>query len=353
MNRRRAVSLLGLGMGMGTFLFLIGGCSRPAPVEARESEGDGAIAVRMAPVEHGPYTRHLRVAGVVHRKSEVNLAFLVGGIVTKVTVHEGDRVRKGQVLATLDPTAVDARRTEAVEGARKAERDLARVRVLHASGAVPAIELENAQTNVALARAAARGAQFHARHATLVAPEAGVVDQRHVDVGEVVAPGSPAFHVSGSSQGAVVRAPYASRDVVRMRVGDPARVVLDVAPEAPLVARVSQIAAAASPGTGGYEVELALAEPPPYLLSGLTAKVETEQLEPASAVVPVGALLDGDALQASAYVVEAGKAKRVPVTIRSIAGDRAVLASGLEHQELVVKAGISDLRDGAPVRVLP
>lgn len=319
---------------------------------------EAAAAVRLARATAGPVARPVRGTGVVRSKSGADLSFKVGGVVAAVLVDEGAAVKRGQVLARLDPTEVNAANRQARGAAIKAERDLARVKRLYASGAVAVAEQDNAETALDLARASAAAAAFNAKRATVVAPYDGRVDRRMIEPGEIAAPGRPVLHVSGRAKGAVVRLGVGDRDVLRVHEGDAARVVVDAKPDAPIAGRVSQIATIATPGAGTFDVEVKLDEAPDFLREGLTAKVEIAHDEPAAAVVPIGAIAFGRDGGASVFVVDRaapdrGRARRVPVTVAFLADDRAALASapfgaGAE----VVEAGASGLDDGAAVRIV-
>jgi RND family efflux transporter MFP subunit len=299
---------------------------------------------------------------MVRLKSEVDLSFKVGGVVTAVLVEEGAAVKKGQLLARLDPTEVDAALRQAKDGQAKADRDLERVRRLHASGALPVVELQNAETGASLARASVDAAGFNAQRAAIFAPDDGRIERRLVEPGEIAAPGRPAFHVSGRSKGAIVRLGLTDRDVLRVREGDIARVVLDARPELQLTAKVTQIAGMASPGSGTFDVEVRLDALPEGLLSGLTAKVEIHHDEAVAAVVSIGALVDGRGDRAAVFVVDGDRARKVPVRVAFLLGDRAALASsgesagaagiaGLAAETRVIEAGAAQLEDGARIRI--
>jgi multidrug efflux system membrane fusion protein len=315
---------------------------------AREA---AAVAVRLSEVERGPVPRPVHAAGLLGDGSAVTLSFKVGGVVTRVLVREGERVRRGQLLAAIDPTELEAGLSQADRAVEKAERDLARLRLLHETQSAPLADLQNAETGLSVARASAQAAAFNARHAAVLAPEDGVVDRRMVEVGEVVGPGRPAFQISTSRQRARVRVALVDRDVLDVKLGDAASVVFDARPAQPFAAHVSEIAGTASPGTGTFAVELTLDEAPAGLPAGLTAKVEIARVE-AAASVPLSALVDGEGRSAAVFVLDGKHARRVPVALSFLAGDRAVLASGLEHAEAVIDQGAAQLADGALVQVV-
>jgi len=332
---------------------LSAGCGRAA--HASPAEDEGVVLVRLAPVAPGPVERPIRAGGVVAAKNEWDLAFKVGGVLSAVRVDEGAPVRAGQVVAELDTTELLAGVSQAREGLAKARRDAERATLLAAAEVAPRVAAEDARTGVALAEAALAAAEFNLRHARLVAPDDGWVDRRMAEPGEVVAPGRPVLHLSGKRRGFVVRVAVAERDVLELVRGAPATVTLDARPGVALPGRVTEIGHAASRGTGTWQLEIAVdpSRAGVPLLAGLTAKVQIPRSVPAAGAVPLAAVVAGDGATGAVFAVEDGRARRVPVSIAFLDGDRAVLAAGVEHLEAVVTDGASRLSNGARVRVAP
>jgi hypothetical protein len=138
----------------------------------------------------------------------------------------------------------------------------------------------------------------------------------------------------------------------------PATVTLDARPDRPRAATVAEVSRAAGRGTGTYQVELSVdpagldAPLAATLPSGLTAKVEIARRVPAAGAVPLSAVVDGDGERGAVFRVEGGVARRVPVRIAFLRGDRAVLAGGVEGIAEVVAEGAARLSDGAAVQVV-
>lgn len=333
---------------------LASGCGRHAHAAPAAAE-DGSVLVSVAPVDPGPVERPIRAAGLVVAKSEWDLAFKVGGVLARVTVDEGAAVHAGQLLAELDATELAAAVAQAREGLAKARRDSERAARLVAAEAAPRVAAEDARTGVAVAEAALAAAEFNLRHARLVAPDEGWVDRRSAEPGEVVAPGRTVLHLSGKGRGFVVRASLPERDVLELARGAAATVTLDARPAVVLPGRVTEIGHAAARGTGTWQVEVSVEPGPsgPPLLAGLTAKVQIARSVPAAGAVPLAAVVDGDGARGAVFAVESGRARKVPVTIAFLDGDRAVLAGGVEDVTAVVTDGAARLTDGARVRVAP
>jgi RND family efflux transporter MFP subunit len=343
---------------------LLSGCApdaRAAASSLASAPGDRhaeatapAVPVRLAPVEPGPIAYPIRAAGVVATKDGWDLSFKVGGLLARVEVRDGERVVRGQVLARLDATELAAGVLQAREGLEKARRDAARVAWLVANETAPRTAADDTRTAQAIAEAQLAAAEFNLRHATLVARDDGWVDRRLAEPGEVVAPGRAVLRVSGVGRGFVVRASLPEHDVLGLRPGTPATVALDADPARPLAGHVTEIGRTAARGTGTYEVEVALDEARARSLpSGLTAKVEIARTVPAQGAVPLAAVVDGDGEAGAVFVVAQGVARRVPVRIALLEGERAILAAGAAGIDRVVTDGAPRLADGTRVEIVP
>jgi RND family efflux transporter MFP subunit len=327
-----------------------GGCARTAAAPAAPEE---VVAVRTVAVDRSPASRTVRAAGTVAARDAWTLAFAGGGVVGEVLVREGQPVRRGQLLASLDTTPLAAQARQAHEALAKASRDRDRIRSLAAQEAAPATAAQDAETGLEVAAAAARAADFALARARLVARDDGWVDRRLVEPGEVVGPGQPVLSVSGRGGGFVVRAGLADRDVLGLPLGTQAGVVLDARPGERLAGTVTEIARSPSPATGTWEIEVRLHRAPADLLAGLTARVEIARPVAAAGSVPLAAVLEGDGAGGVVFTVDGARARRVPVRIAFLQGDVAVLSSGLDGVQAVVVDGASRLADGVPVRVAP
>ncbi|MEM1055692.1 MAG: efflux RND transporter periplasmic adaptor subunit [Bacteroidota bacterium] len=386
-----------------------------------------AQLVEIADVTSQSRVLSARTSGRIARKTEVPLSFKVGGIVANVYVDEGEPVRRGQILARLDLTEVDARVAQAqrralqadqgtaaarqsvaearqqqasAEGALEAARaaaenaraDLARAETLFADSIATQAQVEDARTGLAVAEASVRqaeagvraasegiaraeagvaGAQagagaaragvseaaFNRRYAVVRAPADGVVLRRSIEAGQLVSPGQPAFVVTDESDGWVVRLGLPDRDAVRARLGDAAVVRTDAFPGVPFRATVAEVAQAADPITGTFEVELAVSDPEGRLRSGLVARVELDAgAAEGVRVVPATALAEGDGDRGVVFVVEGDSvlvARRREVRLLRLSGSEALISDGLTSGDRVVTAGATRLADGDTVRVAP
>ena len=313
-----------------------------------------AAPVRVAVVETAPATETLRAIGVVAPADEVRLGFKIGGVVRAIHVEQGDRVRKGQLLAVLDDDEVAATVAQARALDDKARRDLARGDALLADEVATREQVEDLATAQSVAAAGLRTALFNARHARIEAPADGVVLRRLAEPDELVAAGQPVLVVGNTGGGWIVRAALADRDVVRIETGRSAEVTLDAFPGRRFTATVTEIAAAADPQTGTYEMKLAVDTQGARFVQGLVAKVVVSDPGADSvAVVPITALLEADGSEATVFVVAGGGvARRVAIRTGRLLGERVEVLAGLAPGDRVVTEGAAWLDDRDTVRVL-
>jgi len=335
---------------------LLAGCGGGASSPEAPAQHD-ATPVRTSPVQMVTIAREVRAVGILAPRDEIRLAFKVGGVLDRVDVDVGDRVREGQVLAVLKRVEIDAAVSQAAEGVEKARRDLERARQLRVDEVATEEQVEDLTTAYSVARSNLQAAQFNARFARIEAPADGVVQQRLAKADELMQGGQTVLVIGSTDAGWVVRAALADRDVVRANIGDAAIVTFDAFPGREFAGRVARVASSADPQTGTFEVEIEVAPGGDRFARGLVAKValtltalagDTEQ-----AVVPLTAIVEANGASATVYVHDAaaGVARRRQVTVGSIDGERVIVVAGLAAGEQVITDGAAWLTDGRAVRV--
>ena len=205
------------------------------------AERNAGTPVRAALATLGPASPLIEANGLVGAAEEMRLSFKTGGIIRRIPVQEGSRVRRGDLLAELELTEVNAQVEQARQAAEKAERDLDRGERLHADQVISLEALQNLRTQAAVARAARDAARFNLGYSSIRAPSDGVVLRTLFEERELVPPGQPVVILGSSARGHVVRLSLADRDIVQLRLGDPARVTLDAYPGRELKGVVSEV----------------------------------------------------------------------------------------------------------------
>jgi RND family efflux transporter MFP subunit len=334
-------------------VLLLAGCGAEATPPTPSAATAPPVQVAAATARTAPIP--IRASGRLASKAEIQLAFKIDGVVERIRVDEGDRVRRGEELARLNLAEISAQVMEAESALEKARRDLDRTRRLHRDSVATLEQLQDARTAVDVAAARLQSARFNRQYAVIEAPEAGRILRRRAEEGEYVGPGRPVLTLGAVGRGWVVRAGLPAADIVRVAPGDSARVVFDAHPGRPVAARVTEIADAATPRTGTYEVELSLSAPEVALKSGFVGRVVLHPSgDPASVEIPAAALVAGTGQRGWVYRYDptTQTVRRQPITVRRLLDRTVLVADGLSPGDSVVVRGAQRLADGDSVRVV-
>lgn len=322
---------------------------------APPAEDAALIPVRVTTPRLRTTEPEIVLTGILGAKEEVPLGFKIGGVVNTIAADVGDRVREGQLLAALSLTEIEAQVSAAREGRDKARRDLTRAEALHADSVATLSQLEDARTGLEVAEAQLRAAEFNRRYAEVRAPAAGVILRRQVESGQLVGPGTPVFVLRVERTGLVLRAGASDREAVRISDGMRAIVTFDAFAGDSFAGRVQQVAVAASPLTGTYEVEVSVDPASRPLVSGLIGRARvTPPTDRPVTTIPTESLLEVDGAWATVFVLtaEGERVARRRVQVLWLDGTMAAVRGGVDSTSRVVTAGATRLTDGARVRLV-
>lgn len=316
----------------------------------------GVIPVKITAVTRQELSIPINTSGRLYPKAMVKLSFKVGGIIGELHVDEGDTVKKGKLLASLDLSEINARYSQAKNAWLKAQRDLQRVKNLYNDRAATLEQLQNVETAFQVAESNLKIAKFNLVHSYIKAPTNGEVLKRMAEEGEMIGIGLPVFLFGSTEDQWVIKAGISERDIVRIRLKDEALVQFDAHPGKQFAAAVTEVSHALDPASGTYEVELALSDTSDEglrLAAGFVGKVK---IEPSARetyfVIPVDSIVEGEGNYGIVFTIREDKAVKVNIEVAHIFPETAAVRSGLEDIQTVVTAGAAYLRDGSSVRVI-
>jgi RND family efflux transporter MFP subunit len=300
--------------------------------------------------------------GTVRAAETSQIAAQVMGIVMTVNVHEGDSVRPGQTLATIDSSMARAALQRAEAGlaasqhelmAAETERSLTestfkRYDTLYQRKSVSPQEhdemkaryqssmarAEAAQASAREAKAAVSLAQTNVGYTRLRAPFAGIITERKVDSGSLVTPGSPVLTVEAAGHYRL-ETTIDETNVRFVDIGDPVSVALDARPGERFAGKVTRIVPAADPNTRTFLVKIELPSDS-NLRSGLFGRAYLSRGERDALMVPRNAVVDRGMLKAVYVVGPDQTASLRYVSVGDVMGDRLEVLSGLNLNETIV-----------------
>ncbi len=319
-----------------------------------EADSPAAVAVTVEQVKYERRSQPIRNSGRVSHKREMRLSFKTGGLIQQISVEEGDAVNRGQILATLDLEEINARQQRAAANYEKAAADLERFSKLYDDALVSLQVRQNAQTASDTAAAELQIVNFNRKLSVIRAPADGRVLKRYVESHELIESGQPVFLLASSKQGSVVRVGLIDKDIVKVAVGDPARIAVDAYPGREFSGAVSEVALSTDSGAGTFEVEILIDDQGFSLRSGLIARVEiTPASDEMQFYIPIEAVTEVDDGIATLFVLnqENATVQKVAVEVLEFLQDEVAVRGGLSVSDKVVKLGAPYLSDGASVAI--
>lgn len=335
-------------------LFAFNACTNSSGnVQSVSRKGD-PIPVRVATIEPVTKSGVVHTSGRVITEHEAILGFKVGGVITSINVSEGDRIRKGQVLASIDLREIDAIVSQAQLGFEKSERDFQRVKNLFRDSVVTLETYQNAETAMEVARQQLQSAKVNKQYSTIRAPYEGFVLGKFVNTGQVIGLGDPVLKINKIGKNEwILRVNVSDREWSAIQLGDRAEVQLDALPKRTIHATVLRKSESSDAVTGTFSVDLVL-QNSPSVASGMfgTARISTKQVSNVWSV-PFEAVLDADGDKGFVFVTSDFKtAIKLPVTISSFDEASVSIAEELSHFKALIISGSAYLTDKSEITVI-
>jgi len=325
------------------------GNTKPEPVT------ENIIPVKVIPLSRDSVAQVFRTAGYFTTDDETYLSFKNGGIVNKIFVKEGDRISRGQLLATLNTVEITAMAEQANLALEKAKRDYARAENLYRDSVATLEQLQNAKTALDLAQQQQTTAAFNRQQAEIRSLQNGYVLNKLIREGEVVGPGTPVLQVNSAVSGRwLLKVRLSDAQWASVKEGDSATITTDVAPGRPLQAYVYKKAEGIDPATGTFTVQLSVnTKKDVPLASGLFGKAAIyPSRRTGSWRIPYDALLDGDVNTGYVFVTDdKATAKKVKVSVSGIENNFVAVDGGLSGSRFLIVSGSAYLNDGSPIKV--
>ncbi|MBA3848474.1 MAG: efflux RND transporter periplasmic adaptor subunit [Opitutus sp.] len=325
---------------------LLSGCSRPSDKPA--APAPPAVAVRTAAVAEESLPVLVDAPATVRPAERATLAAKLTGSIATLPVALGQPVAAGEVLLTLNTPEIAARLRQAQAQLAEAGRNTARVRMLVEKGVNAPESLRDAEDRQRFAEASVAEAEALVAFATLRAPFAGVITEKHALPGDLAVPGQ-ALLVLESTQRLRAEGFVPEQAGALLKRGDPLAVALRDG-DRPVEGAIDEISAAADAASRSVLVKVAL--PPGLARSGQFARLLVPHGRSSALLVPAGAVTRFGQMERVFVAEEQRAVLRLVKTGRLLDG-RIEILSGLRPGERIVLDPPATLRDGQPLATAP
>ena len=287
--------------------------------------------------------------GTVDANVGTILSFESGGKIIRLTVREGDHVKKGQMLGTVSPTTLRDAHYATQSTLAQAQDAYKRMKTLHAQGVISDIKWIDVETKLHQAESAERIAREQLSHTNLYAPFSGVITSRDAEIGMNVLPDQPVYKLADVST-VEVNFSVPEKEIRNIAIGSAFLIKVDAAGNGTFKGTVKEKGIVADAVSHTYNVRLTLPNIGGKLLPGMVCKViKYSNNVPQNIIIPMGAVeLDTDNTR-FVWVEKAGKAHRKNVCIGDFTGGGVVITSGLNQGDRLIVGGMQKVSEGMPV----
>jgi len=313
------------------------------------------IPVKLMALNQGSESANIDATGVFTTDDETLLSFKNGGVISKISVKEGDAVRKGQMLASVLSSEVDSKAGQARLAVEKARRDYERANKLYDDSVATLEQMQNAKTALEVAQEDLKSVSFNQQYSNIYSPVSGYVLAKLANEGQVVGPGTPVLQVNGAGNAKWnLKVGVSDQQWTQIKVGDLAKISTDAMPMDTLDAVVAKKSEGLDPQSGTFAIFLELKEKPAFkLASGIFGKsiIMSSGIKEGNLWrIPFSALLGGNGREGYVFITENGKiAKKQKVKVAKIEKDDVLIESGLENAQSLIVSGSPYLVDGSHI----
>ncbi|WP_038052866.1 efflux RND transporter periplasmic adaptor subunit [Thioalkalivibrio sp. ALJ1] len=320
-----------------------------AELDEAPSERDTRTPVRTSVVEPRTFETRVESLGTVEARESVTVTASVTERVVEVLFDDGDEVEAGQLLVRLDAEEERAAVREISVQVDEARRELERVRDRVADGVVTQQQVDQQRSRLSEAEARLAAAEARVANREIRAPFSGRLGLRQVSPGALVSPGTPVVELDDV---ATVKVDFAVSER-HAGVIDLGRVVHGRSAQGEFEGQVSAVSNRMDVSTRTLIVRARVDNPDLVLRPGMLVNVRLS-LDPVDRLaVPEGAIRQVADQHFVFRLTEDETVERVRIRIGRRDPGYAEVLSGLDPGDVVVSEGVSRVRDGREVRVLP
>ena len=349
MQAKRSILFLAVWVWAGIFA---SACDDKAGLANTENHltQPAAVAVSIVEIKPEPIQDIIFLPGTTEAWQDVQVAADTAGRIEWIGPHEGDIVKKGELLIKIDVSALKAAMEHAKAQYQLADDLYQRRRRLFERKIIAQEELDQSATQRTLAATDLEQIRVKYHHGFPRSPINGIINHLYVDTGEFIDTGKPIADIINIGRIKInIRVP--ELDIRFVLQGQKTPVKIDAFPDRALNGTVDFVSFKADPATKTFLVRTVIENPFGDIRPGMIARVAfVRRVIPEALLAPLFALVDkgGERL---VFIEKDGVAQSRTVDIGVIEGDRVQITRGLNPGDHLIVKGQTQVEDGMKVRV--
>lgn len=316
----------------------------------QEKEKTQVVKVNVQKIQKVSRVQELDYSATIEADNTAQISFAVPGVVNNVDVKEGQTVKNGQILASLDATTYSNALQIASLSFEQSLDMYNRLNELYAKGSLPEKDYIDIKTKLAQSAANKRISAKQIKDTRLYAPMSGIITHRFIEKGSAAAPGMPAFSIIKTDM-VYAKITVPESEVGIFKQGMVANLFVPTLNDS-IKGKISIINPQADDRSKTFTIKIKIDNSNQKLLPGMLAyaKINPMKTEKVIVIPATAVVRDADDIT-YVYVVNKDEiAVRKRVTVGSITGmQEVIIKEGLSENDTIVTAGQSQLKDGSLV----
>lgn len=312
---------------------------------------NGAVLVKVGKVELKPIDLDFTSNGNFVPNQDLEFMSEVSGRITSIRVKEGDRVGKGQLMATVEDKYLSLDLQNANDSYQKLLVDKTRMENALKTGGVTQAQVDEINLAVKNAKNGIDQIKKRIGDVNIKAPISGVINKKHIELGSYVSPGTKLFDLVDVSS-LKLEVNVNEKQVVQLKKGDRVDITLPVFPDKTFSGYVSFISVKAD-NSLNFPIEIKLNNTgASQVKSGMYATSHFKFDKTAPILTVPRTAFVGSVRNGEVYVVNGNNTvKLTKVTPGTIYGDDVEILGGLTEGQTLVVAGQINLQDGVEIEI--
>ena len=298
-------------------------------------------------------------SGTVEEENGVALSFSMGGTIKQLRVKVGDHVRRGQFIASVDPTSIQNSLDMAHATRLQAEDAFKRMKQLHDKGSLPDIKWVEVQSQLQQAVSAENIARKSLSDCNLYAPMDGVISEKNAEVGQNAAPGMPIAKLV-TTRVLNVKIAVPESEMAGIHVRQRAKIQVQALDGRWFSGYVIEKGVIADPITRSYSVKIRVEGAADGLLPGMVSNVSLGKVSSVSSensgnsciIIPASLVQLGDDNNNFVWVDEGGKAVRRTIVCGEYVSNGVSIVSGLKYGDKLIVEGQQKVCTGTALKAI-
>jgi len=309
------------------------------------------IPVKVMNIGFSDHSTGQNYVGTIEASSSVSLSFSGMGTVERILVSEGERVRKGQLLAVLNSGTVQNSYNATKSTLRQAQDAYDRLKPLHEKGSLTDIAWIEVETGLEQAKAMEAIARKSVEDCNLYAPINGVISSRSIEVGVNVMPGLSAFKLVSIDE-VNVNVSISENEIGNVKIGQTAAITVSALDNQEYKGVVDKKGVEANQISRTYPIKIKIGNTKSELMPGMVCKVYLEQPDKTeNIVIPNRSVQISPDNKKFVWLADGNIAKRRFITVGSLSNYGVIVENGLSAGDKLIVEGYTKISEGMKISI--